>query len=436
MAAKQRRAKGDGSISERSLWQFSLTFETQSGRSKRRRLYAKTKGELERRISDESDTDSGFAEAVASGGGSVSRISRWQYSLDVGKDKDGNRRRTYVYASSRAQLMRKVADERAKGGGTMRPRSRETITGWLSAWLEQKRQNVAPATFAVYETVWRVHLKSAVGNHRLDRFTHEHATDLYSDLRKMGVGGRTIQVAGKIMRLAFDDAIKTGKLRGTNPWRMIESPRHRERTARVLTAEEAQRFVKAARNDRYEAAWLLGLFGGLRIGECLGLKWCDVDLDSGEVRIRQQATEIHGRVEEGPLKTDSSVRDLVVGGSTLEALRRRRLSADSESHSSPFIFTSPSGQLLDRSNVRRRHFSKICEQAEIVGLRPHDLRHSMTSHAIKAGISPVVVARRLGHGSTRMTLDRYGHQLPGQQREAAATLEAVLDIPQKPASNG
>lgn len=113
-------------------------------------------------------------------------------------------------------------------------------------------------------------------------------------------------------------------------------------------------------------------------------------------------------VEIGPLKTKSRKRDIIILGSALDALRRRHKAAKREGHGSPFCFTSPSGQLLDRNNVRRRHFFSVCKQAGINGLRPHDLRHSMTSHAIAAGISPIVVARRLGHGSTRMTLDRYG----------------------------
>ena len=67
--------------------------------------------------------------------------------------------------------------------------------------------------------------------------------------------------------------------------------------------------------------------------------------------------------------------------------------------------------------------------AGIGKLTIHQLRHSMTSIAFASGVSPVVVAARLGHGSTRMSLDRYGHVLPGQQREAAQTIEAALEKP-------
>lgn len=105
---------------------------------------------------------------------------------------------------------------------------------------------------------------------------------------------------------------------------------------------------------------------------------------------------------------------------------RRLQTAKAEGHKSEFVFTDGEGRFLGQTYLRRRHFEKVCKAAGISGVHPHDLRHTMTSHAIAAGLSPIVVARRLGHGSTRMTLDRYGHQLPGAQAEASAVLEKRL----------
>jgi integrase len=116
----------------------------------------------------------------------------------------------------------------------------------------------------------------------------------------------------------------------------------------------------------------------------------------------------------------------VLGPTVVEALRRRLAAADAEGHGSPFIFTDDHGRFLNRTYIRRRHFDKVCKAAAISGVHPHDLRHTMASHALAAGLSPVVVARRLGHGSTRMTMDRYGHLLPGAQGVAAAVLEDSL----------
>jgi integrase len=428
VSKEKRRAKGEGSIVAREYWQLSLAYKDSNGRPKRLRVYAKTKADLKQRIAGKVADNPDLEHRLHRGEGAITKSTRWQYSIDCGKDKSGNRRRTYIYATSRAALIRKISDERARAGGSFRARSRVTIAEWVELWLKKEKQpNLARSTYAVYEVAWRVHVKPLIGSRRLDKLDADDVQNLYDDLRDKKVGGRTVQVAAKIMRAAFDAAINQKKLSGSNPWRTKSIPTHKAREGRVLTPEEAARFIVAARNDAFEGVWLLGLFGGLRLGECLGLRWGDVDLETGEVRVRQQATEVYGHVEIGPLKTASSQRDIVISGTTLDSLRRRRAAADVAGHGSEFVFTTPTGRLLDRNNVRRRHFAEVCKKAEIKGLRPHDLRHSMTSHAIAAGLSPIVVARRLGHGSTRMTLDRYGHQLPGQQREAATALEGRLD---------
>jgi integrase len=420
---KRREPKGAGSLVERQIWQYSLTQKDGKGKPKRIRLYAKTKSDLEHRIAG----DPKLSAHLSHGEGTITKSSRWQYSIDLGKDKDGKRRRTYLYADSRAALMRKIADERARSGGSLRARSRETIGEWVEYWLEhEKRPSLAASTYAVYEVAWRVHAKPLIGKTRLDKFSADDVSRTYKSLRDKDIGGRTLQVVAKVMRAAFDAAIRQEKYSRANPWRSVSTPSHKTKEARVLTADEARRFTAAARTDRFEGVWLLGLFGGLRLGECLGLRWEDVNLKSGEIRIRQQASEVYGRIDIAPLKTKSSRRNLVVTGVALKALRRRQDVAAAEGHGSAFVFTTPKGALLDRNSIRRSHFAEVCKRAEIVGLRPHDLRHSMTSHAIAAGLSPIVVAQRLGHGSTRMTLDRYGHALPGQQVEAAAALEKQL----------
>lgn len=228
------------------------------------------------------------------------------------------------------------------------------------------------------------------------------------------------------MRGAFDAAIRHEKYHRPNPWRATPIPRHEYKEPRVLTDDEARQLIAAAKHDSFEGIWLLSLFGGLRLGECLGLRWRDVDLDTGKIDVRKQITEINGKIAEGPLKTKSSRREIVVGSIVVTALRRRLQTAKAEGHKSEFVFTDGEGRFLGRTYLRRRHFEKVCKAAGISGVHPHDLRHTMTSHAIAAGLSPIVVARRLGHGSTRMALDRYGHQLPGAQAEASAVLEKRL----------
>lgn len=232
------------------------------------------------------------------------------------------------------------------------------------------------------------------------------------------------------MRAAFNAAIAQKKYRFANPWQVARIPSNGDDDerpeARILTRDEAKRFISTARQDRFEALWLLLLLSGLRIGEGLGLQWDAVNLDTGRVDVRRQLTEVDGKPEVGPLKTPRSRRVIDVGAVTLAALRRRYKAAGAEGHGSRYVFTANNGGFISRTNIRRRNFDSVCAKAGIKGLTPHGLRHSMTSHAYAAGLSPDLVARRLGHSTTRLSLDRYSHELPGQQREASDLLERRL----------
>jgi integrase len=79
-----------------------------------------------------------------------------------------------------------------------------------------------------------------------------------------------------------------------------------------------------------------------------------------------------------------------------------------------------------QSNLRRSHFYPLLEHAELGHLRMHDLRHTMTSLGVAAGLVPKVLAERLGHTTTRLTEDRYAHVLPGLGAHAAAKIDGLL----------
>ncbi len=353
----------------------------------------------------------------------------WQFSISAGVDEHGGRRRRYLYANTRSALVRKIQDEKARTGGAIKSRSALTVRDWMEAWLASDvKPNVSKNTYSARDIAWRLHAGPLVGHKRLDRFDADDVAHVYAELRKLKTGGRSVQLVAETMRAAFDAAILRDKYHGSNPWRKLPTPRHAPKETRSLDAAEAKRFIEAARGSRFEALWLLGLTAGLRIGEALGLSWKDVDFEAGQVSIRQQSTEVGGRISIGPLKTKSSRRVIDIGARTLSALRRRKRAADKDGHGSALVFTTPDGDFLSRTYLRRFHFHPICKVAGVTGLTIHGLRHSMTSNAIASGISPVVVAARLGHSSTRMTLDRYAHLLPGQQREAAKTIDAAFGL--------
>ena len=84
------------------------------------------------------------------------------------------------------------------------------------------------------------------------------------------------------------------------------------------------------------------------------------------------------------------------------------------------------GQRLQMNNLGQREYAKIIKAAGVKPIKFHGLRHTMATLLLKAGTPVHVVSERLGHSKVEMTLEVYAHVLPDMQREAAATIGAIL----------
>jgi integrase len=90
-----------------------------------------------------------------------------------------------------------------------------------------------------------------------------------------------------------------------------------------------------------------------------------------------------------------------------------------------FVFTAPDGGHLDPDNFRSRIWTPAVAAAGLAPLRIHDLRHTTASLAIAAGADVKTLQTMLGHASAVMTLDRYGHLMPGTAEDVAARLDVL-----------
>lgn len=351
----------------------------------------------------------------------------WEATFEVGKDACGKRVRRTLYAKTRSELVRAVADERARGGGKLRPRATGTIRDFVARWLENDiKPNRAANTYALYETIWRVHIAPLIGALRLDKFGPDEAAALYVSLRQRGTSPSVLHRVGVLMHRVFAVAIRQRHYHQANPFDAIERPTYRSSRARSLTIEESRRFIVSAREDRFEALWILCLTAGLRIGEALALRWSDLNQDAGTLSVQQTLIEVGGSLTFSEPKTIKSRRNITLGDLARTALLRRLAAYDVESHGCGLMFSTLAGKPMRRGNLRRAHFLPLLRRADIGHIRIHDLRHSMTSLGIAAGVVSKVLADRLGHSTTRLTDDRYAHVLPGIDGGAAAAIDELL----------
>ena len=184
---------------------------------------------------------------------------------------------------------------------------------------------------------------------------------------------------------------------------------------RVWSPEELRTFLTSVRSDRLYGLWVLLATTGLRRGEAAGLRWDDLDLDAGRLKVIQTIVTIDGKPVIGKPKTENSAREIGLDPQTVAVLRSHRAQGAEEQlalgkalRDADLVFVWQDGNPV-HPDVLTKTFQRLAEAAKLPVIRLHDLRHSYASAALEAGVPLKVVSDRLGHGSIAITADLYSH---------------------------
>jgi integrase len=170
----------------------------------------------------------------------------------------------------------------------------------------------------------------------------------------------------------------------------------------------------------------------MRLGELLGLRWCNVDLDMASLSVVQALYKRCGVCKMIKPKSSHSRRRIALSPSLALLLRdhkaeqqAQRILLGTPLFDSDLVFCHPGGRPLD-PGVISHTFAKALRKAGLPHIRFHDLRHSHATLLLKAGIHPKIVSERLGHANIGITLDTYSHVLPGLQERAAECFDNLV----------
>lgn len=336
--------------------------------------------------------------------------------------------------------------------------SKMTVGQWLDRWLDAKvKPSRRPHTYKSYSTIVARHLKPALGHIPLqqlqamdiERFHAEHAT----------LKASTRQVHHAVLSNALKSAVKARLVYRSVASDVEGKPKSAHMTddliAQCWSAEEARAFLAATKNEspQVQAFYDLALNTGARKAELHGLKWEDVNLDAGTLRIVRQLDhpgkpkasddgEVRIVPVFGPTKTKKP-RTLDLGPDTVRLLREhRRTQAELKMANRNtycdhgLIFArevreprAPNGELgmpLPDSMLGSSVFKRLTKQAGVKPIKFHGMRHTCATLLLADGEVAKVVAQRLGHSNVMITLNTYQHVLPGMQKAAATRLGALL----------
>ena len=205
--------------------------------------------------------------------------------------------------------------------------------------------------------------------------------------------------------------------------------------------DEAQtaRLVEAARGSRLFMPTLLAVATGMRRGEVLALRWCDVDFAANALAVCRSLEETREGLSFKQPKTQRGRRRVTLPGFAVDALRRHRTEQAAERlklgpayEDNELVCPCPDGRPWVPGSFSAG-FIAFCRRRGFERLRFHDLRHGHATQLLQEGIHPKVVSERLGHSTIGITLDTYSHVMPGIQEEAAQRLDDLLRGPIKDA---
>jgi integrase len=315
-------------------------------------------------------------------------------------------------------------------------------------WIrDYARVECKTSTADGYEGVLRQYLRPRFAAKRLDEIKRDDIKCLINDLIGKELSRNTIRNALCVIRGLFNQAIEGGILE-SNPaarlGRFTRTAKTADKKGVSLTTREVHQFLEASKEvcPAYYPLFLTAFRAGLRRGELVALQLGDCQFGKDESDANRFIVVRHNYVRREHTTTKSKKSRRVDMSRELRRvlldIRDARLAVGHTDVSDQLAFPSPDGTVLDPDNLYHRLFLPVLAKAGIRKIRLHDLRHTFGSLLIQNGASIAYVKEQMGHSSIQVTVDIYGHLIPGANVSFIDSLDAVpkdeKTSPQPPAT--
>lgn len=313
----------------------------------------------------------------------------------------------------------------ALGKGTLKAPTRITLGQAAEVWLEGTRSGLIrnrsgdpykASALRGYETALRLRLVPALGRARMTEISQNDLQDLIDGMASRGFDPATVRNTLLPIRAIFRRALARGEL-AIDPTTALELPAVRGRRERVADPHEATRLIDVL-DGADRPLWATAIYAGLRRGELQALHWECVDFKAGLIQVKRAWDREAGFIEP---KSRAGRRSVPLAAVLRSQLVEHRL----RTGPGGLVFGNSSGRPFDPSSLGRRSRTRWAQ----AGLKPlvlHEARHTFASLMIAAGVNAKALSTYLGHSSITVTLDRYGHLMPGSETAAAFLLDVYL----------
>lgn len=404
---------------------------------------------------------------------------RWEARAIIGRTIDGKPKFKYIYKKTRAEVsaeLSKVLAELAED--SFINETNITFVGWLKTWLETyAKPSIKLSTYTSYETYIRGHITPYFRNLKLKDLNPKILQDFFNtkltggrlDNKEGGLSDKTLKNLYNMIHASLKQAYLNEMIK-KNICEFVKVPKVFRKEMRVLSREEQKNLITASRNHRLGIVVILDLFTGMRLGEILALRWCDVDLKGQNLIVRNSIKRLstHEKASKNQNKTklildtpksQTSYREIPLLSPIVKELKTHKQKQKIEIQlagksyiNKDFLFCNQIGEPYDqktfwkeyslmlidaglrdkkekpiRNKIKKNIKSKPKSHADKVQVTFHTLRHTFATRAIEQGMEIPVLSKILGHADISTTLNKYCHAIPDRKRENMEKIECLYD---------
>ena len=366
----------------------------------------------------------------------------WGIIIDVPDPATGKRRRkwhSFKGTKRQAQIECARLISAIQTGDYLEP-SKTTLAQFLERWLEHIKTQVTPKSYERYAGLVRQNIVPLLGAIVLTKLKPAQISTAYAvalaggrkDSKEGGLSPRSVGHMHRVLKQALGQAVKWQDLT-RNPADAVEPPMVEWKPMKTYDLPQTAELIEAVRGTPIEMPTLLAVLCGLRRGEICALRWRNVDLVTGQISVVESLEQTKAGLRFKSPKSGKG-RTVALSATMSDELRTHRIlraedmlklgqALSDEDH----VIAHVDGSIVQPIYISQ-HWARTIRKTGLAHLRFHDLRHAHATHLLANGVHPKVASERLGHSRVGITLDLYSHVMPGMQEDAAATVDAQLQL--------
>jgi integrase len=361
--------------------------------------------------------------------GQIIKRGERNFVVRVFTGRDGNGKRTYVNKTMKGTKKdaQNVLNQMLlnKSNGVLVGQGEQKLSDYLTHWFtSSKKAKIRERTYEEYKKQLDRYITPTLGERKLSQITPLAIQDIYTKMLEQGLSPRTVRLTHTIFSNSLKQAVKWRVLLH-NPADAVELPKYVKPEMMAFSHDESNRFLEAIKGYKWELFLNLLISTGLRPSEAIALKWENLDLANSRLSVKHSVSKVNGVWKYEEPKTPKSKRTIDIPLGLTKMLASQEITPG-------LVFHNGLGEPVYLKGIYDDYYKPALKRAKLdETARLYDLRHTCATLLLLAGdytqqLHIKLVSEYLGHSSIQITLDTYGHVLPGMHKAVAAKMHTLL----------